>query len=92
MRPPDEGHGQGWEAIVADDHILLSAVYLAQTRTCNLHGKHAVVRRITRIDHAIPSWGHAASEACGYAAAETALCMCDLCPRPCFQPLELWRR
>ena len=44
VRPPDEAQGQGWEAIVADDHILLSAVYLAQTRTGDLHGKHAVVR------------------------------------------------
>ena len=28
---------------MADDHILLSAVFLCEDRTRNLHGKHAVV-------------------------------------------------
>ena len=44
VRRPDEADGLDWAVIVADDHILLSAVYLAQDWTRQQPGKHAVVR------------------------------------------------
>ena len=57
VRRPDKAEGLDWEAVVADDHILLSAVYLAQDWTREQPGKHAVVRTSHRpraLPHAPP--------------------------------------
>ena len=65
VRRPDEAEGLDWEAIIADDHILLSAVYLARDWTKEQPGKHAVVQPLTFPNRlapgAPPPRGHSAA-------------------------------